>query len=471
MRGLSFWIIVFILVFSPLPFASVRPVWSHLYAVLVAVGLLAYVFDRWRAGRAMPGVPWPLGIAGILMALVALWGYLQAVPGLFPAWQHPVWAETASVLGDPSLKGYLSLTPERTLTAAIKYLSYIGFGLLVVWHARRQRNVELLLKIFVAAQAGYALYGLSVYFSGLETILWFDKTAYRGFLTSTFVNRNSYATYAGLGVLASLALVLHYLRQTLVAEKSHRTKLREFVETLTSRGWLPPMVMLMCFVAVLLTGSRMGLTAMLVASSLLLAAWTARLQRGQARTLGSLLLGVMLGLLLFNFVLSGALTTERFSRLFEDGDGRFLVYPLMLDAISERPWTGYGLGSFESAFRLFRDGSVTAFFDRGHNDYLEMIMDVGWPAALMVFLAVALLFIFAWYLSRRRTDYEYALLSVAATTQIAIHSSVDFSMQMPAVVFGYLCIALLGLAHWSHGDRSSVQVAEMDRAPQHAALS
>ena len=41
--------------------------------------------------------------------------------------------------------------------------------------------------------AGYALYGLVVKFSGADTILWFEKTAYHGLVTGTFVNRNSFA--------------------------------------------------------------------------------------------------------------------------------------------------------------------------------------------------------------------------------------------------------------------------------------
>ena len=35
-------------------------------------------------------------------------------------------------------------------------------------------------------------------------ILWFDKLDYVDSLTSSFINRNSYATYAGLGLMATL---------------------------------------------------------------------------------------------------------------------------------------------------------------------------------------------------------------------------------------------------------------------------
>jgi O-antigen ligase len=448
-RGFSFWVLVIILVFSPLPFASVAPVWSHLYSVLVGLAIIAYVTGHWRKKRPLPAIPQPLRAAGILVGLVALWGYVQTIPGLLPDWQHPIWSETAALFGQPNLSGCLSLIPEESRFVATNYLTYLGFGLLVIWHCRYQRNLDLLLTLFVGTQAAYALYGLLIYFSGQETILWFDKTAYIGNLTSTFVNRNSYATYAGFGTLATLALILRFLRHSLSPERSYRSLVREFLETFTSKGWVMPVILLMCLAAILLTQSRMGLTAALVAGNVLLVGWIARLPPGRTRTLGIAVLVLLIVLLIVNFVLSGGLTTSRFSRLFEDGDGRFAVYPLMLDAIRERPLTGYGLGSFESAFRLVRDETISASFTRGHSDYLEVIMDVGWPAACCMFAAFLTLLIAAWYATRLGKDLEPALLAVAATIQVALHSMVDFSLQIPAVVFAYLLVALAAFGAWS----------------------
>lgn len=465
MRGVSFWLLAAVLAFSPLPFASVGAIWTWVYSVIISLALLVYLAQRRRRDRGIPGLPRLLYLALALVLTVSLLGYLQAVPGLFPSMQHPVWAQTAALIQSSEMPGYLSIVPNRSVLVATSYLTYIGFALLVAWHGSRQRNAELLLKIFIGTQAVYVAYGLFTSFAGQETILWFEKAAYRGVLTSTFVNRNSYATYAGLGALASLALILRFLRHTLVTETSRHARFRDFIEVLTSSGWLLPVVLVMCIVAVLLTGSRMGLTAMLVAASVLLLGWTVRLPRGQARTFGGILVVVLIALLMVNFVLSGGLTADRFSRFFEDGDGRFLVYPLMLDAISERPWTGYGLGTFASAFRLVRDDTIMSYFDRGHSDYLELVMDVGWPAAGMIVAGFLILLIVAWQASRRRTEYEFALLSVAATVQIGIHSAVDFSMQMPAVVFAYLVVALVGAGAGASPRRVERPAEESDVGP------
>ncbi|WP_323696878.1 O-antigen ligase family protein [Thiorhodovibrio litoralis] len=299
----------------------------------------------------------------------------------------------------------------------------------------------LLLKLFITAEAAYAAYGLIVYFAELDTILWFDKEAYRGLLTATFVNRNSYATYAGLGTMAALALVLRYLRHMLTTDADQRSRLRDFIETLTSSGWLLAVAVLLCFLALLLTESRMGLMAFLAGVTVLMLGWSLRLPAGRTRKIGLALMTLPLVLLVLNLSLSGDQTVARFASLFEQGDQRFDVYPLMQEAIAERPLLGYGLGSFESAFRLVRDENISVLFRRGHSDYLELVMEIGWPATLVLLSAFLLMLASALKLYLSRTDFELALLFIAATVQIGVHALVDFSMQMPAVVFAYLFLA------------------------------
>ena len=429
---------------SPLPFGSVGELWPQLHGILIGIALIIHVFDCWRSNQPLPAVPGILMVAAALVGMVALWGYVQAIPGLFPALQHPFWAQTATLLQQPDMPGYLSLAPQQSVQVATRYLVYLGFALLVVWHGRRQRNAELLLVIFVAAQAVYALYGLTLYFTGSDTLLWFARPS-PGAVTSTFVNRNNYATFAGLGILAALMLVLRYLRRTFEEERSARTRLRELIETMTSYGWLLALTLLLLFAAILLTQSRMGLLAVMAASSVLLVSWMARLPPGAPRRLGGLLLVLLVALVAVNFVLSGGATADRLLHLLQEEDLRFAAYPLVLEAISERPWIGYGLGAFETAFRAFRDESIPFLFSRAHSDYLELVMDLGWPMAILMLSSFALLLIAAWRASRVRTEYEFALLSLAATIQIALHSALDFSMQLAAVVYAYLLVALVGL--------------------------
>ncbi|KAA5604308.1 O-antigen ligase family protein [Roseospira marina] len=444
MRGPAFWIAAMLVGLTPLPLASARPVWVDLLAMLVGLGLTAYAWQRWRLRRPMPPVPAPLVIAGALVLAVAAWAQVQATPGLLPGLAHPAWDYAARALGADDLPAAISLVPERTRATAFAWVTYLGFGLLVALVAYRARNADRLLFLFVAAQGVYAAYGLVVYLGGFETVLWFDKTAYRGSLSSTFINRNSYATFVGLGVLAALALVLRHLRQTLESEPDARRVVLALAEDLWGRVLVPVSVMAVGTVALLLTGSRMGLASFAAGAIVFLGIWIGRM-RGRVRWVGGGLVAVVVLMLAGSVSLSGDVTLSRVDHLFIEGDGRFAVFPRIVAAIGDRPWVGHGLGTFESAFRLYRDESVEGFFDRGHSDWLELPMDVGLPAAAAVILAFAVAAAAALRRAVLDPEPERPLLACAAVVLVAVHATMDFSLQIPAVMVAFLLLLVAGL--------------------------
>ena len=69
----------------------------------------------------------------------------------------------------------------------------------------RDEGAHQALATLCAATGAYALFGLFAFFFTPDKVLWFDRWAYIGDLTSTFVNRNSFATFAGLGLFVVYA--------------------------------------------------------------------------------------------------------------------------------------------------------------------------------------------------------------------------------------------------------------------------
>jgi O-antigen ligase len=60
--------------------------------------------------------------------------------------------------------------------------------------------------------------------------------------------------------------------------------------------------------------------------------------------------------------------------------------------IAERPWTGYGLGTFATVYPEFARFDPGAVVEHAHNDWLEWAAEGGWPyAALWLLLALATL--------------------------------------------------------------------------------
>ena len=113
---------------------------------------------------------------------------------------------------DMPLKGRITVNPDATLSALMNLVGYLAVFWVALETAQSRRRAALALNIFVGIAAAYAAYGLAVFFAGNETILFMRKWDYFDALTSTFVNRNSYATYAGLGLLCVVGLLLDEVR-------------------------------------------------------------------------------------------------------------------------------------------------------------------------------------------------------------------------------------------------------------------
>ena len=147
-----------------------------------------------------------------------------------------------------------------------------------------------------------------------------------------------------------------------------------------------PLVACLTLLAALLTAhSRAGLTSTLCGIIFLFGLLSCRKKMRQL-----LLPLLVIALVCGSFVigLSGD-TVERFGLLSYSGErGRLDVYAIMLEAIRTRPWAGFGYGNFEQAYGLFSNEKVATYYDRGHNDYLELTLGVGLPAAVLLIFAI-----------------------------------------------------------------------------------
>src|SRR5262249_9035001 len=132
---------------------------------------------------------------------------------------------------------------------------------------------------------------------------------------------------------------------------------------------------------------------------------------------------------------------------------RLAVYKLTILSILDAPWKGWGYGTFEYAFPMYRDNSLSPFgiWDKAHNTYLEMIQGLGIPiAALFLVMLLILTLRCAHAALSRKNSATAALVATSATVIVALHSLVDFSMQIQAVALTWAALLAAGVAQsWS----------------------
>jgi len=442
------WGFILLLVLLPLPFGTNRPWSSDLFGVLSGLLLLAMLWER-RTAPAWKGSP-PrkrLLAAGIGLSLVICWSFVQTVSWAPATWQHPIWQEAATLLGP--MDGSISVAPDLFPESLVRLLAYVAFFLLALHAGREKERAALILRAVGVAGIAYALYGLLEHSTGSETILWFKKWAYQGFLTSTFVNKNSYAAYAGLGLLAAIAMTRQSLKNIkikdrILARHSRAVALFASLGLRDYAAFLPPVLLL---AALALTGSRAGVASSLLGAFTLLLALAIN-RRSTMKKWGLLVGGIGLVFILF-VAIGGDTLISRIEdqQVGEDSATRLSAYALEQQAIGDNPWLGFGLGSFDSAFRLYRDGSLPLWFQHAHNDYLEMIMDLGLPAALLLFLSIGLpVSCCLGGVWSRRQSAIYPSVAVAATVLLATHCLVDFSLHIPAIAATYAALLGVGVA-------------------------
>lgn len=439
-----FWPLLLLVLLVPLPFAAVQTgAWSFLGLLVGAIWLL------WGLRVAQGRAPVAVGLARIwpavlLFGLALLWGFLQASPLLPEAWHHPLWQRTAEILGG-DVAGRVSLDPADSHATLLRLLTYGG----VFWLALQiGRDSALAAKAYLAltlAGLVYAAYGLAILFSGANLVLWFDKTSYLNVVTSTFVNRNSYATYAGLGLICATGLAVRFFSNHVGGAGSLFERLYRNLEPVIARGWSLLLAWPMLLTAVLLTQSRGGFLATLLGFLAFLGATGARRSAGLARTVTIAVPFLLAVIALVQF--SGDATVSRLvsDREFEGGRGD--VYALTLEAIAARPLLGTGLGTFESAFRQVRGSDIKSRYKRAHSTFLEGVLELGLPAALFLFGSIGFLFLRCLIGVRvRQRDTVFPAIGVGATVLVAAHSIVDFSLQIPAVAVTYAFIMGIAVA-------------------------
>ena len=427
-----------IILTAAIPLGANRPwAWS-LYAILIALFGLALAIKTIKSPNAGYLTIKPLRYPLILMIFPLLWSLLQISRSMPMAWHHPFWALSNALLANTNA-AYISLLPHETGTALMRLLSY-GLVFFLSFHYNKDSDQTLtMFKTIAYASVAYAFYGLVIDWGHFNTILWFDKWSYQDVVTSTFVNRNSYATYAGLGLLASFPLLFSSLKSGFKYGLSSPYGRQYFIENLIKQGWRPLFGMILIVTALLQTASRGGFISTLIAVILFFLVLQISHKMPNNKTFITLLLiaSITTG---WVFSLSADSLVTRLDEisLEKEHNDRLIIYQKLNLANQENPWLGNGYGSFAKSFSLYRDESIHGYFDKAHNSYLENIFELGFIPAIAlfgVFFSLALICLKGVWVRRR--NWIYPAIGVAATVLVGVHSLVDFSLQIPAVAYLY----------------------------------
>lgn len=439
------WSLLALLALAPIPFGANRPwAWSaaSLWVfILLGAWAVAHGLGRqplaWRRALVVP-----LSI----MLLLLGWIIVSIIPGVGPP--NPVWELASEQLGTV-LPGRIALSVDAALVALMRLLAYLSIFWISLQYARDRDRAEALVAWLSWSGLVFALYGLVNYFAGNPYLLWFERWTGQTDVTSTFVNRNHYATFAGLGLLCAAGVGIIAFRSAWRQSDRSQAALARGIECLAGRPLVYFLIMLVIGMAWLQTHSRMGAGAVSlgIVVMLVLMMATGVVRRHIVQWVIALLLAFFL------FQVSGDITLQRIGDAHEID--RLPLFAIISDQIASAPYTGSGYGSFSQAFLMYRDLRLPInAYTTAHNSYLELATEIGVPAT------IGFLFAISWCVGlcvigafRRRRDRLYPILAVAATFVVGVHALLDFSVQIPAVAMLYAAMLGMGVAQsWSGDD-------------------
>jgi len=445
---IAFFGLLAVLVLAPLPFGSNR-LWSwSLLSIVIGILTLMWAYGVVRTPGSIR-IPLRRHLpATVMFGLAIIWFLVQA-SGLTPAaWDHPIWAEAAAALGREKSFGAISLDPNASFDGAMRLLAYGAVFWLALHYGRSRRLARRILWAIVISGSVYSLYGLIVHFTGANSILWFEKWAYGDVVTSTFVNRNNFGTYAGLVIMAAFGLLTWEADEAASLGIANRVGFVHMIDSMGARVFGLLVALFITGSALLFSASR-GATISTTIGVLVFLTGLVIYKRERVRRAivfaGIIMLG---GVVLLSF--SGRELASRLSQSDTAVSGRGEIWEFTREAISERPWLGTGLSTFRDVSVRSRGSELsprTAPFFKAHNGYLEMILEGGYGGFLLILGSIAWLGLWAFYGTiSRHQEAIYSCIGLGAIGVVGTHAWVDFSLQIPAVAVTFAALLAVGCA-------------------------
>ena len=416
----------------------------------------------------------------VLLLLWLVWLSLQLTPLPFGLIQlvtpqaAAIHSEAFTILaGQPPAFATISLDHSATYQGLLKTVGYICTFYLALLLVNTRSRLMLLAWTLVISGVFQALYGSLMTLSGIEQIFWLDKEWNRGVVTGTFINRNHLAGYLVMCLSVGFGLLLGLLSHT--RSEHWKARVRGWMQLLLSDKFRLRLFLILMVIALVMTRSRMGnisfIAGLLIAAVLGLV-FLKHARRGLAILVVSILIidvvvvGAWFGIDKVMERLDQTVVSTRISGSPGDGaqgaiqetdvrlggdevallEERGLVYRDTKGYIRDYWLTGSGLGTFRYVYPMYRGPEISSYYDHVHNDYYELLAEVGIPGLLLLGCILVWSLITALRCLVKRRDQltrSMALGVVMSLSAVLLHATVDFNLYIPANAMTLMVILAL----------------------------
>ena len=379
-----------------------------------------------------------VGVVGVAaFQLVPLpWGWIRSL--------RPAQGELLEALGAGGKATPLSLHPFHTSLGLCNVVAASTAFLLGAFWVRRLAQVNLILLSYVTVASVVALFGILQVLSGDDLPLYqFLSHPSQGRARGPFVGPNHFAGYLEMAIPVAIGYLL--VPGNLLPSWRRKSSPGGRVRSRGGRIALVLVAVALLSAGVLRSLSRMGLLSLTAGLVLLVFAL-----RGGGRRV---FIGVGLALVVAIGMILLVGPDPALSRLWLLGESggplqRLVAWKMTAGVVGDFPVLGTGLRTFQDVSPIYQPGNVPGWYGESHNDYLNLVSDLGVVGAIFVALGG-----FFWWRRIREgwkavSDEHRPLLAgcLAALFILLLHETVDFNLQIPANSFHFALIAGLAIS-------------------------
>jgi len=263
----------------------------------------------------------------------------------------------------------------------------------------------------------------------------------------TFVYQNQLANYLALTLSIGIGILISQLSYAHGSTRL-RDRIRQLAKILLSTKMVIRLGLIIMFIGLILTRSRMGNSAFFI--SLAAISFVALfIYKNPPKNLRLLIISFfVLDLILIGSIFGVEKVKQRLMETSLASETRDEVVRDALPMLQVQPIWGSGGGSFYSSFPRYHPEVYSGFYDHAHNDYIQFAVELGLPITLM--LGSMVLYCLMLSLRTMKTRQTPLFQGIAFACSVAIlhmllHSTVDFSLQSPAIAVMFISILSLSL--------------------------
>jgi len=464
----------FILSTVPIIFGAIHPVIFAFYTAIVLTcigGWLCFFPPVSEMEKKPISRKWLIPIL-----LVLLFSLLQAIPLplafleiISPARATRVemvnaLAKTTQNYAPISEHGLLGLTSTIFLFALLIYF----YGLKRVLN-QNENNYRIVYLLIIIVGTFEALYGLFQFLNPRIGILWLPVTTGRA-AYGTIIYKNQFASFMNMcWPLAIAAATVHLQSLMHISDNKKKKKsLKDRIRRMDEKTKQAPLFIFatgIMLLSVLFSLSRGGIIAMLLVMIFL------NFFLPITRKIKIIFLGLFV---LFVFAYGALLGLDnvisRFDSIGQSGATRLDTYMASIPMLLDHAWSGIGFGSYALLSPIYLKGLAGNIqWDHSHNEYLQLMIELGIPAAILIFLWLLGAMIFSGIklhsLIRTQSQTIHPSVIIAGGAYcgllgLMVHGIADFGWRLPANLF--YAVTLAALVSYGLENRNSLADVEND---------